>query len=33
MSPDGTVPSESVILAQSREQGPVKALYGFNTGV
>lgn len=29
---DGSVPNESTVIAQSRQQGPVKALYGFNTG-
>ena len=29
---DGSIPEESAIIAQRSQQGPVKALYGFNTG-
>lgn len=32
LAPDGSIPAEATILTQRREQGPVKALYGFNSG-
>ena len=32
LSTDGAIPEEPAVIAQRNQQGPVKALYGFNTG-
>jgi shikimate 5-dehydrogenase len=33
LSADGRIPDEIDIISRRTQQGPVKALYGFNTGI